>query len=79
MYAGFHATGVLQGVLNDEIRSKLAKNRLIFKDVFALGPRGARAPFAPPGYASDLNITHVGKNTRFKGVFINTLVGGLGN
>ena len=27
-YAGYHANGVL-GVLNNEIRSKLAKNRLI--------------------------------------------------
>ena len=48
-YARIHAAGVVSGcygVLNNEIRSKLAKNRLNFT-VFALDPRGACTHFAP--------------------------------
>ena len=48
-YAGFQATGVLYGVLNDEIRSKIANNRLILL-FFALDPLGALS-LRTPGYA----------------------------
>ena len=44
-YAGFH-----NGVLNDESRLKISSKQADFT-VFAPDPRGARAPFAPPGYA----------------------------